>query len=169
MQNQTLLWAKIWNIHILKQVSIDIWESDTFDINMDIHDIQSSRFHGYPTPHMDMDIHIHIHSDFWIKSESLTFWMSWISMWISTGMSRLVSGYPFGCPILILDIQFVLWISKPISISNLWTSTLDIQCYPCCFWIFFWISSPFFLDIPFLDSRPPVALLCCLSATFSES
>ena len=106
-----------------------IWESDTLDIHMDINDIQSSRFHGYPTPHMD--IHMDIHSDFSIKL--LTFWISWISIWIITGITTLISGYPFGYPILTLDIQFKLWISKPISISNLWIFTLDIQCYPYSF------------------------------------
>ena len=96
-----------------------IWESDTLDIHMDINDIQSSRFHGYPTPHMD--IHMDIHSDFSIKL--LTFWISWISIWIITGITTLISGYPFGYPILTLDFQFELWISKPMSMSNLWLST----------------------------------------------
>ena len=82
--------------------------------------------YGYEA--MDMDIHMDIHSDF--SRKSLTFWISWISTGISTGISTLISGYPFIYPILILDFQFELWISKPISISNLWISTLDIQCYP---------------------------------------
>ena len=68
-----------------------------------------------------MDIHRDIYRD------NHTYF--WISFWIS---------FPH------LDIQFELWISRPISISKLWISTLDIQCYPYWFWVFFWISSPTF-------------------------
>ena len=60
---------------------------------------------------------------------------------------HIISGHPFGYPILILDIQFELWISNPYPFQNyrypLGISTLimdillDIQFLiaapPCCF------------------------------------
>ena len=132
--------------------------------------VQTSK--GYTTPHMD----IHGYPcgypcgySFWFLNKITDIWISWISIWISTGICILISGHPFGYPILILDIQYDFWISKPISTSNLWISTLDIQCYPYWFWIFFWISSSFFRIFDFWIAAPPVGLLCCLSATFSRS